>query len=59
MSFLSSVGNGNGDADDEYLPRWVKTEMGQGLADAVGFEAGPPLGVGESAKGVVEQVCYP
>ncbi|KAK4201037.1 hypothetical protein QBC40DRAFT_224444 [Triangularia verruculosa] len=37
-------------------PGWVKTEMGQGLADAVGFRAGPPLGVEESATGVVEQV---
>ncbi|KAK4174873.1 hypothetical protein QBC36DRAFT_292016 [Triangularia setosa] len=38
-------------------PGWVKTTMGQGLADAVGFEGGPPLGVEESARGVVEQIA--
>ncbi|KAK0726383.1 hypothetical protein B0T21DRAFT_403456 [Apiosordaria backusii] len=37
-------------------PGWVKTDMGQGLADAVGFEAGPPLSVDESAQGVIEQI---
>ncbi|KAK5657828.1 hypothetical protein OQA88_2901 [Cercophora sp. LCS_1] len=36
--------------------RWVKTSLGQELADAVNFPE-PPLSVEESAKGVLEQVC--
>ncbi|KAH6856132.1 hypothetical protein B0I37DRAFT_303993, partial [Chaetomium sp. MPI-CAGE-AT-0009] len=36
-------------------PGWVQTELGQSLADAVGFKE-PPLTVELSAKGVVEQI---
>ncbi|KAK3985160.1 NAD(P)-binding Rossmann-fold containing protein [Cladorrhinum sp. PSN332] len=36
-------------------PGWVKTSMGQGLADAVGVKE-PPLTTEESAKGVLEQI---
>ncbi|KAK0636498.1 hypothetical protein B0T17DRAFT_83086 [Bombardia bombarda] len=36
-------------------PGWVKTAMGQAVADAVHFKE-PPLGVEESAQGVVEQI---
>ncbi len=33
----------------------MQTELGQGLADAIGYKE-PPLTPEESAKGVVEQV---
>ncbi|GAB1319434.1 hypothetical protein MFIFM68171_09644 [Madurella fahalii] len=36
-------------------PGWVKTAMGQAIADAVGFPE-PPLSQEESAKGVLEQI---
>ncbi|KAK4099710.1 NAD(P)-binding protein [Parathielavia hyrcaniae] len=36
-------------------PGWVQTELGQSLADAVGFKQ-PPLSVEESAIGCVEQI---
>ncbi|KAK4228536.1 Norsolorinic acid ketoreductase [Podospora fimiseda] len=36
-------------------PGWVKTAMGQGLADAVGVKE-PPLTTEESAKGILEQI---
>lgn len=35
--------------------RWVKTAMGQAIADTVGLSE-PPLDVHESAKGVIQQV---
>ncbi|KAK3324281.1 hypothetical protein B0T19DRAFT_428231 [Cercophora scortea] len=36
-------------------PGWVKTAMGQGIADAVNFGE-PPMGVEDSAKGVIKQI---
>jgi hypothetical protein len=41
--------------------RWVKTAMGQGIADALGLkEGGPTLTPEDSAKGLLEQVsCAP
>ncbi|KAK3294363.1 uncharacterized protein B0H64DRAFT_324982, partial [Chaetomium fimeti] len=36
-------------------PGWVQTDLGQSLADAIGFKE-PPLTVEASAKGVVEQI---
>ncbi|KAK4126513.1 NAD(P)-binding protein [Parathielavia appendiculata] len=36
-------------------PGWVQTELGQALADAIGFKE-PPLSVEESARGCVEQI---
>ncbi|KAK0643378.1 hypothetical protein B0T16DRAFT_180869 [Cercophora newfieldiana] len=36
-------------------PGWVKTAMGQGLADAVGFPE-PPTNVEDSARGVLDQI---
>lgn len=37
-------------------PGWVKTDMGQGFADAVGYKE-PPMGIEECVKGLLEQVC--
>ncbi|PFH55895.1 hypothetical protein XA68_17434 [Ophiocordyceps unilateralis] len=37
-------------------PGWVKTDMGQALADAIGAKQPPPLTVEHSARCVVEQV---
>jgi hypothetical protein len=34
---------------------WVKTEMGQGFASAVGVEA-PPMKLDDCVKGLLEQV---
>ncbi|KAK0715273.1 hypothetical protein B0H67DRAFT_645045 [Lasiosphaeris hirsuta] len=36
-------------------PGWVKTPMGQALADAINFKE-PPMSVEESAKAVIEQI---
>lgn len=46
-------------ADGSFVgARWVKTAMGQAMADAVGFPE-PSLSEEESAKGVLEQVSSP
>jgi hypothetical protein len=37
------------------LCRWVQTELGQSLADAIGYKQ-PPMTVEDCAKAVVEQV---
>jgi hypothetical protein len=42
---------------DGFWCRWVQTELGQVLADAIGFPE-PPMSVEESARGVLEQVCF-
>jgi hypothetical protein len=48
---------GEGGGADEFWCRWVQTELGQVLADAIGFPQ-PPMSVEESARGVLEQVCF-
>jgi hypothetical protein len=37
--------------------RWARTELGQALADAIGFPE-PTTSIEESVRGVLEQVCF-
>ncbi len=47
-------------ADAVLLISWVKTGMGEGIADALGIkEGGPGMTATDSAKALLEQVSLP
>lgn len=70
LPLFSYLGRGEGDGEkyigvvfawlfraDNWKCRWVKTDMGQDLADELGAPE-PPVSVEESIEGVVKQVCF-